>query len=150
MVATFVVVGFAMRMTVFGRHVYAIGGSPDGTMARLSGVPVRRRQYQMYIASGVVSALAGVVLASYSGSATGNAALGLELPVIAAVILGGTALGGGRGTVVGTVLGVILLGIINNGLTLRSVPYVWLFVVQGCALLLAVVIDERRQRSEAR
>jgi ribose/xylose/arabinose/galactoside ABC-type transport system permease subunit len=150
MFASFIVVGIAMKMTVFGQHIYAIGGSPDGNMARLSGVPVKRRQYQMYIASGTISALAGIVLASYSGSATGNAALGLELPIIAAVILGGTALGGGRGTVVGTVLGVVLLGIINNGLTLRSVPYVWLFVVQGCALLLAVVIDERRQRSEAR
>ena len=150
MLITFIAVGLTMKLTVFGQHVYAIGGSPDGGMARLAGVPVRRRQSQMYIASGVISAVAGIVLASYSGSATGNAALGLELPIIAAVILGGTALGGGRGRVVGTVLGVVLLGVINNGLTLRSVPYVWLYVVQGSALLLAVVIDERRQRRAAR
>jgi ribose transport system permease protein len=150
MVASFVVIGFLMRATVFGRHIYAIGGSPDGAVARLAGVPVKRRQYQMYVMSGAFAGLGGVVLAAYSGSATGNAALGLELPIIAAVILGGTALGGGRGTIVGTVLGVILLGVINNGLTLRSVPSAWLFVVQGCALLLAVVIDERRQRREAR
>lgn len=150
MVLAFVSVGVAMHYTVFGRHVYAIGGSPNGDMARLAGVPVRRRQCQMYVASGLISALAGIVLASYSGSATGNAALGAELPIIAAVILGGTALGGGRGSVVGTLLGVILLGVINNGMTLRSVPQVWLYVVQGTALLLAVVIDERRQRREAR
>lgn len=150
MLLTFIAVGFVMKMTVIGQHFYAIGGTLDGNMARLAGVPVKRRQYQVYIASGTVSALSGLVLASYSGSATGNAALGLELPIIAAVILGGTALGGGRGTVIGTLLGVILLGVINNGLTLKNVPYVWLFVVQGCALLLAVVIDERRQKRETR
>jgi len=150
MLACFIGVGIAMSYTMFGQHIYAIGGTADGSMARLAGVPVRRRQIQMYIASAVVSALAGIVLASYSGSATGNTAIGLELPIIAAVILGGTALGGGRGSVIGTILGVILLGVINNGLTLRNVPYVWLYVVQGCALLLAVVIDERRQRREAR
>ena len=127
-----------------------MGGTLNGSMARLAGVPVKRRMYQVYAISGLVSALGGLVLASYSASATGNAALGLELPIIAAVILGGTALGGGRGTVAGTLLGVILLGAISNGLTLRSVPFVWLFVVQGCALILAVVIDERRQRKETK
>jgi ribose transport system permease protein len=150
MLTCVLVVAFVLKKTVFGRHVYAMGGTPNGNMARLAGVPVKRRQYQVYAAGGLVSALAGLVLSSYSASATGNAALGLELPIIAAVILGGTALGGGRGTVAGTLLGVTLLGVINNGLTLRSVPFVWLYVVQGSALLLAVVIDERRQKKEAK
>jgi ribose/xylose/arabinose/galactoside ABC-type transport system permease subunit len=119
-------------------------------MAKLAGVPVAFRQYQMYIASGVVSGMAGIVLASYSGSAAGDAATGLELTVIAAVILGGTALGGGRGGIIGTVLGVVLLGLINNGLTLRNVPTVWLDVVQGAVLLIAVVVDERRRRARER
>jgi ribose/xylose/arabinose/galactoside ABC-type transport system permease subunit len=148
MIACFLGVGFVMKRTIFGQHIYAIGGTPDGRMAALAGVPVKRRTYQMYAAGGLVAALAGLVLATYSGSATGNAAMGLELPIIAAVILGGTALGGGRGTVTGTLLGVVLLGVINNGLTLRNVPYVWLFVVQGCVLLLAVVIDSRRERKD--
>jgi ribose transport system permease protein len=150
MISCFLIVGFVLKKTVFGQHIYAIGGTLNGSMARLAGVPVKRRMYQVYATSGLVSALGGLVLASYSASATGNAALGLELPIIAAVILGGTALGGGRGTVTGTLLGVILLGAISNGLTLRSVPFVWLFVVQGCALILAVVIDERRQRKETK
>ena len=150
MIACFLGVGFVMRRTIFGQHLYAIGGTPDGRMAALAGVPVKRRTYQMYAAGGLVAALAGLVLATYSGSATGNAAMGLELPIIAAVILGGTALGGGRGTVTGTLLGVVLLGVINNGLTLRNVPYVWLFVVQGCVLLLAVVIDSRRERKDVK
>lgn len=148
MLASFLGVGFVMKRTVFGQHLYAIGGTPDGRMAALAGVPVKRRIYQMYAVGGLVAALAGLVLATYSASATGNAAMGLELPIIAAVILGGTALGGGRGTVTGTFLGVVLLGVINNGLTLRNVPYVWLFVVQGCVLLLAVVIDSRREKRE--
>lgn len=150
MLASFLGVGFVMKRTVFGQHLYAIGGTPDGRMAALAGVPVKRRIYQMYAAGGLVAALAGLVLATYSASATGNAAMGLELPIIAAVILGGTALGGGRGTVTGTFLGVVLLGVINNGLTLRNVPYVWLFVVQGCVLLLAVVIDSRREKRETK
>jgi ribose/xylose/arabinose/galactoside ABC-type transport system permease subunit len=148
MLVCFLGVGFVMKRTVFGQHLYAIGGTPDGRAAALAGVPVKRRVYQMYAAGGLVAALAGLVLATYSASATGNAAMGLELPIIAAVILGGTALGGGRGTVTGTFLGVVLLGVINNGLTLRNVPYVWLFVVQGCVLLLAVVIDSRREKRE--
>lgn len=150
MLICFLAVGFVMRRTVFGLHLYAIGGTPNGQMASLAGVPVKRRIYQMYAAGGVMAALAGLILATYSASATGNAATALELPIIAAVILGGTALGGGRGTVMGTFLGVVLLGIINNGITLRNVPYVWLFVVQGCALLLAVVIDSRREKKESK
>jgi ribose transport system permease protein len=148
MLICFVGVGFAMKMTAFGQQIYAIGGSPDGQMAKLAGVPLKRRQYQIYIASAVLSGFAGLLLASYSGSGDGGAALGLELPIIAAAILGGTALGGGRGSVVGTLLGVLLLGVISNGMTLHNVSYVWGLVVQGVALLLAVLIDERRQRKE--
>jgi ribose transport system permease protein len=148
MLLCFIGIGFAMKMTAFGQQVYAIGGSPDGQMAKLAGVPLKRRQYQIYIASAVLSGFAGLLLASYSGSGDGNSALGLELPIIAAAILGGTALGGGRGSVVGTLLGVLLLGVITNGMTLHNVTYVWGLVVQGVALLLAVVIDERRQRKE--
>lgn len=144
MVAVFVFFGWLMRSTVFGGQIYAIGGTPNGLSAKLSGVPVRRRLIQVYIVSGIFSALAGLLLASYSGSAAGYAAMGLELPILAAAILGGAALGGGRGTVWGTLIGVILVGVINNGLTLNNVTLAWLFVVQGSILVIAVLLDERR------
>jgi ribose transport system permease protein len=145
MMVVFVFFGWLMRSTVFGRHIYAIGGTPNGVSAMLAGVPVKRRLTQMYMTSGLFSAVAGLMLASYTGDAAGFAATGLELPIVSAVILGGTALGGGRGTVWGTLAGVMLVGVISNGLTLNSVSLAWLFVVQGAILVVAVIVDERRQ-----
>lgn len=145
MFLVFMFFAWLMRDTVFGRHIYAIGGTPNGTSALLSGVPVKRRMFQVYIISGVSSAVAGLLLSSYSNSATGYNATGLELPILAAVILGGTALGGGRGNVWGTLAGVLLVAVITNGLTLNNAALAWVLVVQGGILVLAVVIDERRQ-----
>ncbi len=117
-------------------------------MARLAGVPVSRRKMQIYIASGVVAAMGGIHLVGYTSLGDPSAALGQELPIIGAVIIGGTSLGGGRGSVFGTLLGVILLGLILNGLTLIGVSADWQYVVQGVALLLAVLLDEFRSRKE--
>lgn len=145
MLLVFAFFGWLMRDTVFGRQIYAIGGTPNGTSALLSGVPVKRRMFQVYVVSGIASAVAGLLLSSYSNTATGYNAMGLELPILAAVILGGTALGGGRGTVWGTLAGVLLVGVITNGLTLNNAPLAWVLVVQGAILVIAVVIDDRRQ-----
>ena len=145
MLLVFLFFAWLMRDTVFGRHIYAIGGTPNGTSALLSGVPVKKRMFQVYIISGLSSAVAGLLLSSYSNSATGYNAMGLELPILAAVILGGTALGGGRGNVWGTLAGVLLVAVITNGLTLNNAALAWVLVVQGAILVLAVVIDERRQ-----
>jgi len=145
MFLVFLFFAWLMRDTVFGRQIYAIGGTPNGTSALLSGVPRKKRLYQVYIISGLASALAGLLLSSYSNSATGFNAMGLELPILAAVILGGTALGGGRGNVWGTLAGVLLIAVITNGLTLNNAALAWILVVQGGILVLAVVIDERRQ-----
>ncbi len=146
MVLAFLVVGFLLNRTQFGIHVQAIGGSPGGSMARLAGVPVLSRKMQIYVLSGLFAAIGGIVLLGYTSTGDPNAAFGQELPIIAAVIMGGTSLGGGRGSVFGTLLGVVLLGEVYNGLTLNSVSSDWQYVVQGVALLVAVFIDEYRSR----
>jgi ribose transport system permease protein len=148
MLSVFAVVAFLLNETRFGIHAQAIGGSPGGSMARLAGVPVSRRKMQIYVASGLVSAMGGIILVGYTSLGDPGAAFGQELPIIGAVIIGGTSLGGGRGSVFGTLLGVILLGAILNGLTLIGVPSDWQYVVQGVALLLAVLLDEFRSRKE--
>lgn len=138
-----------LRFTRFGSNVYAIGGNLAA--ARLAGVRVDRTRILIYVLSALSAAVAGILLIGISGAAIPIAGQGIELTVLAAVILGGTALMGGRGTVVGTLLGVLLLGVINNGLTLLSAPSYWQMIVQGAALLIAVVFDEvRRKRKETR
>ncbi|MBX3064602.1 MAG: ABC transporter permease [Anaerolineae bacterium] len=148
MVLVFLLVGWLMRYTRFGKHIYAIGGSLSAS--RLAGIPVNRRRMQAYILSGVFAALAGIVLAGFTGSGLAYAASGTELTIVAAVILGGTSLLGGRGTVTGTLLGVLLLGVINNGFVLLRIPSYWQYAVQGAALLLAVVVDEVRAKRGTR
>jgi ribose transport system permease protein len=144
MLAIFGLVAWWMNFTAFGKHVFAIGGSPNGLMAKLAGIAVERRRMQLYILSAVFASVSGLVLGGFTAAGLAYAASGIELTVISAVILGGTALIGGRGSVGGTLMGVFLLGIIANGMTLLSVPSYWQFVVQGAILLAAVVIDELR------
>jgi ribose/xylose/arabinose/galactoside ABC-type transport system permease subunit len=146
--AILLLVGWTLGRTKFGRHVYAIGGSAPA--ARLAGIPVSLRRMQIYVLSGIGSALAGVVLAAYTGAGVAYGATGVELTVIAAVILGGTSLMGGRGTAFGTFLGILLLGIVNNGLLLLGLGNEWQLMLTGSILLLAVVIDEGRTKLNAR
>ena len=146
MILVFLWVGALLHYTRFGKHIFAIGGTPNGSMARLSGINVERRRMQMYIMSGTLAALSGVVLAGYTSSGIAYAAAGIELTIIAAVILGGTALGGGAGTVAGTFIGVALLGVIANGMVLLSIASYYQFIFQGGALLIAVVADEVRRK----
>jgi ribose transport system permease protein len=143
-----VLVAWVMARTRFGRHLYALGGSAPAS--RLAGIPLERRRMQTYVLSGVGSAVAGIVLASYTGAGIAYAASGVELTVIASVILGGTALMGGRGTIFGTFLGILILGIINNGLVLLGLGNQWQLMVTGGILLLAVVVDEVRAKLAAR
>ncbi|QJU55284.1 ABC transporter permease [Herbiconiux sp. KACC 21604] len=150
MAVAFVVAGFLLRSTVWGRHWYAIGGSPEGRMARLAGIPVRRRTFQLYVLSAVFSAVAGAVVAGYTTVGDANALTGLELSILAGVILGGTALTGGRGTVIGTVFGVILIGVINNGIQLLNLGVAAQFIFLGGILLIAVVFDQIKTRRQTR
>lgn len=141
--AVFGFCGFLMKYTAFGKHVFAIGGAPAA--ARLVGVNVHKRRLQMYVMSGIFAAVSGVVLAGFSGSGIAYAATGMELQIIAAVILGGTALLGGRGTIFGTLLGVLFLGVVLNGMTLVGMSSYYQLIVTGSALLIAVAIDDYRK-----
>jgi ribose transport system permease protein len=136
---------FVMRYTVYGRSMYAIGSNP--VAARLSGVRSRRLIYIGFLLSGLCTAIGGLMLVSEVGAAaSGTAALGYELQVVTAVILGGASLAGGRGTILGTVLGLLIIGVLNNGLNLLSVDAFWQQVAQGTLLIAAVSFDQLRIR----
>ena len=114
---------------MFGRHVYATGGNAES--AKLSGVKVDRIQLWVYTISGVMAAIAGVVLTSRLNSAQPTAGTGYELDAIAAVVLGGTSLTGGRGWIFGTLVGALLIGVLNNGLNLMDVSSFYQQVIKG-------------------
>ena len=133
-----------MKYTKYGRAMYSIGGNP--TASRLAGLPVKRYQLAAYVLSALSVGVAGVILTSLLGAGAPQAATGLELSVIAAVILGGTSLAGGKGTILGTLLGVLILGTLNNGMVLLSVSAYYQQIAQGLVLLLAVGLDQLRLR----
>lgn len=139
-----VVVFFVLAYTVFGRHVYAIGSNP--TAARLVGIPSRLVIFLTFAASGLAMALAGLILTSQLSAAAPNAATGLELTVVTAIVLGGASLSGGRGSVLGTVIGLMIIGVLNNGLTLMNVSSYWQQVASGVLLVTAVSFDRIRER----
>lgn len=150
MALAFLLAFCVLRYTRFGIHVFAIGG--DEAAARLSGVPVKRVKALVYVIAGLAAGVGGVLLASASGSVAPFYASGTPdlLTILAAVIIGGTALTGGRGTVVGTLIGILLLGIIANGLVLENISSFWQPVIVGAILLVAIVLDEVRRRTALR
>ncbi len=146
--ALIVAVGaLCMRFTVFGRSLYAIGANP--VAARLVGIRTRRVLIITFVLSGLAVAVSGLILTSQLSAASPVAATGLELTVVTAVVLGGASLSGGRGTVLGTVLGLVLIGVLNNGLVLLNVNSFWQDVARGTLLILAVSFDQLRQRFSA-
>jgi ribose transport system permease protein len=144
LVGMIVLFAVIMRFTVFGRTVYAIGANP--VAARLTGIHVKRVIFILFVLSGLACALSGLILDSQLASASPTAATGLELSVITAVVLGGATLSGGEGTVLGTALGVLIIGVLNNGLVLQSVNPFWQDVAQGALLIAAVSFDRVRSR----
>jgi ribose/xylose/arabinose/galactoside ABC-type transport system permease subunit len=134
----------ALRFTRFGQYAYAIGG--NDTACRVAGVNVDRYRMALYVSCSTLAGLAGVVLTSLSGTATPTAALGAELDIIAAVILGGISLAGGKGSILGTVLGMLILGTMANGMTLTNVSPYWQVVLRGVVLMAAVSLDSLRAR----
>lgn len=140
-VATMAVLLFLLRMTALGRSIYAVGGNREA--AFLSGIPVRGIRVLVYAISGLCAALAGLVLAGRLASAQPTAGAGLELDAIAAVVIGGTSLFGGRGGVLGTLIGALIMGTLLNGMNLLDVNAFYQQVIKGLVILAAVLIDRR-------
>ncbi len=138
------VVGIVLARTVFGRAIYAIGANEAA--ARLVGIRTRTMLFIAFIGSGLCMALTGLVSASQLGSTSGTTGVGLELAVVTAIILGGTTLKGGTGSMFGTVLGLLIVGVLNNGMTLMNINSTWQQVAAGTLLILAVSFDQVRQR----
>ncbi|MCR9235355.1 MAG: ABC transporter permease [Alphaproteobacteria bacterium] len=143
--AVFGFVYFLMNYTSFGRALYAVGGNLEA--ARLSGIDVWKTKTLALGITGVLTAIAGVLIASQILSGSASAARGWELDVISAVIIGGTSLFGGKGTVRGTLIGVLFLGIIVNGMTLLNVSEYWQLVVRGGLIIGAVLLNHALDRS---
>ena len=136
------ITGFIMNRTQFGRHMYAVGGNT--LAAKYSGINVAKVKFLVHVFIGALAGLAGVVLASrmYSGQPT--AGEGAEMDAIAAVVVGGTSMAGGYGKIGGTIIGGLIIGVLNNGLNLLNVNSFWQYVVKGLVILLAVFIDYLR------
>jgi ribose transport system permease protein len=134
----------AMRATTYGRSLYAIGANP--TAARLAGIRTRRVIFIAFVLSGAAIALTGLLLASQTGQGSGNAATGLEFSAVTAVVLGGASLAGGRGSITGTILGVLVIGVVNNGIVLLNIESFWQDVTRGSLLIFAVAVDQLRLR----
>ncbi len=131
--------------TKIGRYIYAIGGNENA--ARLSGININRVKVIVYTLAGVLAAVGGLMVTSRLDSAQPNAGTGYELDSIAAVVIGGTSLSGGKGSIGGTVLGAIIIGVLNNGLVLLNVSPFWQQVVKGLVILIAVVIDKANTKN---
>ncbi len=136
---TFVVLQFLMNYTAFGRSVYAVGGNAEA--ARLSGINVSRVKMMVLGITAFLAALSGIMVSSEIMSGTATTAKGWELDVIAAVIIGGTSLMGGVGRIWGTMVGVVFLGVLMNGMTLLNVSEYWQHVVRGVIILVAVLLN---------
>ena len=136
---TFAILQFLMNYTSFGRSVYAVGGNAEA--ARLSGINVKRVKTMVFGITAFLAALSGVMVSSEIMSGTATAAKGWELDIIAAVIIGGTSFMGGVGRIWGTMIGVVFLGVIMNGMTLLNVSEYWQHVVRGAIILVAVLLN---------
>ncbi len=138
------IVVFITKKTAFGRYIYAIGGNEKA--AFLSGININNIKLAVYGIAGRMAAIGGILVTSRLNSAQPNAGTSYELDSIAAVVIGGTSLSGGVGTVTGTVIGAVIIGVLNNGLVLLNVSPFWQQVVKGLVILLAVIIDKKSKK----
>ncbi|HBC6696243.1 TPA: ABC transporter permease [Escherichia coli] len=138
---------FILTKTTFGRKIYITGGNKEAAI--YSGINVTRLKIKVFMITAVLAGISGMILASRLYSGQPNSALSYELDAIAAAVLGGTSLNGGYGTVVGTVIGALTIGVINNGMNLMNVPYFYQMVVKGLVILVAVYFDVRNKRKRS-
>jgi ribose transport system permease protein len=144
MAVVYVIAWFLLERTRYGRHVYAVGGNAEA--ARLAGINVKRVITSVYVIAGACAGLAGVIFAARVVSAQPTAGTGYELDAIAAVVLGGTSLMGGRGRIIGTLIGSVILGVLSTGLILMNVQFFTQLLIKGAVIILAVAIDSLKQR----
>ncbi|MDR7314533.1 ABC transporter permease subunit [Brevibacillus nitrificans] len=144
MLISFAILYFLLRHTTFGRHVYALGSNEEAT--KLSGINTGKVKVLVYSISGLFAALSGIILTSRLNSAQPTAGTSYELDAIAAVVLGGTSLSGGRGWIVGTLIGAMIIGVLDNGLNLLNVSSFYQSVVKGAVILIAVLLDRSKAK----
>jgi len=145
MLALFFLTWFVLRETAVGRHIYSVGDNPEAT--RLAGIRTDRLLIGVYTAAGLFYAIAGLFLIARTGVSDPQAGQNANLESITAVVLGGTSLFGGRGNVLGTLLGALIVGVFRNGLTLIGVPSIYQWLVTGILVILAVSVDQLSKRS---
>ncbi len=137
-----------LNRTTFGRRTYAVGGNPEA--ARLAGINVKRHSMLLYVLMGLCCGIAAVLIAARTNSGSSNLGIGYELDSIAAVVIGGTLLTGGRGTIVGTVIGVLIFSVLNNVFTLNNLDTSTQQIAKGAIIVIAVLLQQRVARTELR
>ena len=143
---TAIIFSIVLHKSKFGRSIYAIGANE--VSASLSGISVNKTKMILYVFTGIAASVSGIILLGQTSVGMPQHGIGAELEVITAVLLGGTALSGGKGTIYGTIAGVLILGVLFNGLTISGVRYVHLQIFQGLLLLVAVATYEIKTRNE--
>lgn len=144
MAIVFLLAWYLLNHTRLGRYIYALGGNESAT--RLSGINVARVKLAVYGLCGMLSALAGLIVTSRLSSAQPTAGMGYELDAIAAVVLGGTSLMGGKGRIMGTLIGALIIGFLNNALNLLDVSSYYQMIAKASVILLAVMVDNKSNR----
>lgn len=148
MVLMFFIGWWLLEQTTFGRHVYAIGGNEE--VARLSGINVMMRKLQIYAFSGFFAGLSGVIMLSRVNSGQPNTSEGFEMDVITAAVLGGVSVAGGQGKIVNVIAGVLIMGMLGNGMTLMNLDEYWQWVTRGAVLLFAVAFDNWSRKRQSK
>lgn len=141
MLFVFIICYYVLNHTQFGRHIYAVGGNEEASL--LSGVNTARVKILAYTISGILAAIAGIIVTSRLSSAQPTAGDGYEMDAIAAAVLGGTSLAGGQGTIIGTIVGALIIGILNNALNLMDVQSYYQSIAKAIVILIAVLLDRK-------